>query len=57
VSDSRTARLGSICAAVWVLFAMYQTAAWSDAAEPCTSASVADVFAPTLLRLRLLLPN
>jgi hypothetical protein len=57
VSGSRTARLGSICAAVLALFAIYQTAAWSDAAEPCTSASVADVFAPTLLRLRLLLPN
>ena len=57
MTGSRTARLGSICAAVLALFAMYQAAAWSDAAEPCTSASVADVFAPTLLRLRLVLPN
>ena len=53
MTGSRTARLGSICAAVLALFATFP---W-DAAEPCTSASVADVFAPTLLRLRLVLPN
>jgi hypothetical protein len=46
-----------LCRGVGAVRHVPKTAAWSDAAEPCTSASVADVFAPTLLRLRLVLPN